>query len=175
MNDLPLWAQIVISFIASGTIGGLAGSILTAHYVYKQKQEENRRTIIGNHINTIYFPLYEILKRLEEALDLFNQQIYFQDYDESEIEDKFRKACLKSIEQTSTLLDQGKDAYLTKKLEEHLQSFKKFVQDSVELEIDTALVLIHTPLSTQKLIIHTYSGLDRNKMMNIIKRAEKKK
>src|SRR5260370_28451098 len=157
INDLPLWAQIVITIIASGTIGGLPGAyspILTAQLVYKQKQEENRRTNIGNHMHTLYFPLFNILTKLEEALDLCNKKCeFYQDADEGSI-DEFREACLKSIEQISTLLDQGRDNSLTTKLAEHLQSFQKFVQNSIDLELDdgyhesdTALVLIHTPLN----------------------------
>lgn len=59
------------------------------------------------------------------------------------------------------MLDQGKEAYLTTKLEKRLKSFLKFMQDSIELadeqnyqypdwrEYDEALVLIHTRFSTK--------------------------
>ncbi len=184
----PLWTQILIAAIA-GAVAAVLTAVLTPlvtdRLAQRRRQDEIYRTNIGNQINTLYFPLLEILKKLEKARENVSEKFEFQQsWDEAD-QDEFREELLKLIEQIPKLLDQGKEAYLTTKLAEYLNSFLKFVQDSIELEdirddrypdrYNTAKVLIHTPFSTKELILHTDDKSDYKKIWEIKRHAERKK
>ena len=137
MNTNPLWTQILIAAIA-GAVAAVLTAVLTPlvtdRLAQRRRQDEIYRTNIGNQIYTLCFPLYEILNKLEGALDDLNARAEFQQGLDEVDEEEFRKELLELTNQIPKLLDQGKETYLTTKIEEHIKSFRKFVQDSMELE-----------------------------------------
>lgn len=184
MNTNFWWIPI-ITVVLGAIAGGLAGlfsPIVQATLEQRRRLDEIYRTNKGNQIYTLYFPLLEILKKLEVALDNANAKFEFHQSFDQEDEDEYREELLNLIAEIPKLLEQGKDAYLTTKLAEHLKSFQKFMQDSMELEenqyhpkYDTALVLIHTPFGTQKKTLHTKRDSDSKEIWDIYSHAKKKK
>src|SRR5713101_497215 len=75
------WWVPIITVIVGAIAGGLAGlfsPIAQARLEQRRRLDEIYRTNIGNQIYTLYFPLYEILNKLEGALDDLNARAEFQ-------------------------------------------------------------------------------------------------
>jgi hypothetical protein len=143
MNNIPLWAQLVIAIFGSGTIGGIAGAISSSftsrqkikelEVVNHQKIEENHRINTRQHIDTLYIPLNKILTKLSNQYDIFLDQSQNDDVKEASKE-LFSRACRAYIIEISDLFSQGIDIYLTAELAEKLRAFNIFIRASLTAE-----------------------------------------
>ncbi len=150
MNNFPLWAQIIILLLGSGTIGGIAGAlspIFTAQLAYRQKMHENMIANARTHIETLYLPIDSSLSGLAEKYEYYKsckrscETAKFTSEDEEQnisikamlqqARDEFLWACKDYIRQRSEISSQGDDAYLIPKLEEGLRSFTNFLKTSM--------------------------------------------
>src|SRR5437899_1966738 len=102
MNDFPLWAQIVIAILGSGTIGGIAGAISSSfasrqkikelELAYNQKSEENYRKNISAHLQTIYIPINIALSKL---FNQYNKYRWSEPSNRQQAEAELRLVCEK--------------------------------------------------------------------------------
>ena len=123
---------------------------------HRQQSDEKYLTNARLHIDNIYLPINIGLTKLADEYRGFKRR-YPQVYQlklpflgdqlsEEEIEqewkeeqeqvmEEFREICRDFLEQISELTSQGKDAYLTEKLDEGLQSFCDFLEASIYADV----------------------------------------
>lgn len=157
MNNIPLWAQIIIALFGAGAVGGIAGAfspILTTQVAYRQKMSEIRLTNARAYIETVYKPINISLSRLADKYKFYQSyklsyetaktavtftsidqdRAIFIQMQQKEFEglqkarQDFNIACNAYLTVMSEIADQGNDQYITIKLEERLRSFTTFIQ-----------------------------------------------
>ncbi len=154
MNDIPLWAQILIA-LGGGALGGVTGLISSnianhqkikelqitfdqklqeANLTYRQKLDENALAKASLYTETLYKPINESLSKLRSEYAGFKSQIGSLDHQSEEFRqacEEFRQACKEYVTCIEELFNQGIDVYLLEKLEKPLLSFTDFVKNSI--------------------------------------------
>ncbi|HYT36099.1 MAG TPA: hypothetical protein VEL49_02890 [Ktedonobacteraceae bacterium] len=144
----------ILTFLASAFTA--RQKIKEIEITYRQQSDEKYLTNARLHIDTIYLPINIGLTKLADEYREFKRRyplvyqlklpFHGNESSEEEIEQEweeekeqateyFRDACREFLEQISDLNNQGKDAYLTKKLGERLQSFTDFLEASMDADV----------------------------------------
>ena len=193
MNQTILVALIGASGIIVGAILTFLASTIAAqqkikeiNIAYKQKLDETYLANARMHIDTVYLPInigltnlaadYRKFKShyqtfyqptLFSVLDELSAERERQEWEEKneEIKEEFRQACREFLEKISELTSQGKDAYLIVKLDEQLQSFTDFLEDSMDADVPViepkAAIRFHIPDHIQYRFWHILKHLSR--------------
>jgi len=79
VNNIPLWAQIVIAILGSGTVGAIAGAISSSfasrqkikelEVTYRQKLDDSYLTNARQHIDSLYMPINISLSKLADKYE----------------------------------------------------------------------------------------------------------
>jgi hypothetical protein len=138
VDTIPLWAQIVIAIVGSGTVGAIAGAIAASYaarqkikeleVVYQQRLEENYRANIISHIQTLYIPINIALSKL---VNEYNKYRWGNPTNRHQFAAEFRLACEKFVAQMLDIYDQGMDVYLTSELDLELRRLTFFIRNSL--------------------------------------------
>src|SRR6266487_929023 len=85
MNNIPLWANIVIALIGSGLFGGIVSIILSPiaakqqikqlETTYHQKLNDNLIQNAQKYIDTLYTPIYKSLSKLDDTYEIYRTQL----------------------------------------------------------------------------------------------------
>lgn len=139
MNDIPLWAQIVIGILGSGTIGGVAGAFSSSYasrqkikeleLTYRQKLEENYRSNIASHLQALYIPINTAISKL---LNQHNRYEWSSRSNRKQAEADFRLVCEQFIEQMLEIYDKGEDIYLSGEIDRRLSDLTFFIKSSLD-------------------------------------------
>jgi hypothetical protein len=138
MNNIPLWATIVIAILGSGTVGGIAGAISSTsaakqkikelELAYRHTEEEKYHNNVSFHVQSLYIP---INKSTSNLINEFNKYKRIrQKINQAEID--FRQVCEKFVNQMLEIYEEGMDVYLTDEVDEQLRNFTFFIRDSID-------------------------------------------
>ena len=149
MNDVPLWATLLIGLLGGGAVFGLiqniTSQILTSRSAGQQKRTENMLQNTRQYIDTLYIPINIRLTKLVDCYSLYkanksmlNKTKKYRKDDESLIAlirqntkqafEDFLQAYKDYIKLMKEITDQGRDAYLTMDFNERLRSFTQFME-----------------------------------------------
>lgn len=139
--DNSVWvAVIAVAGVVVGALGTFIASVFSAkqkikeiEITYQQKLRENYLTNAREYTGKVYVPLSIALFELLVVYRRFRNAIAIElDDSTSQMEVEFREACQKYQVVYSDLFQRGAGAFLTSELEECMESFSTFLEDSLK-------------------------------------------
>lgn len=139
MNDVPIWAQIIIAVLGSGTIGGIAGAFASAitsrqkikelEVLHNQKMLENYRSSVNPYLETLYIPINVKISKIVNESHRFNKGLQL---NEEQAESDFRLSCEKFVTQMFELYEEGTDVYLNQDVDDKLRDFTFYIRSALD-------------------------------------------
>jgi gas vesicle protein len=194
MSGLPIWAQMVISIVGGGALGGIAGAVSSVYaarqkireievtslkkldeaaFTYRQKLDENSLINARAFLDTLYMPINISLSNLDSQYAELKTKIgsYSTDTEDFRMAyEKFRLACENYVKYIHNLTDEGKDAFLIGEFEERLLSFTDFVKNSLDTKKHSFVTIYVLGEATYD--IPSELELDRSKEIRRSRRIE---